>query len=170
MGSEPFLKAPVYHGNSGSINDVFLAYMTRIFGKFVLIIALLGQFILTPAMAMPSALMSMMKGDHMAMAQNMSQVMSQEMTQVTQAVKAGMQMSHQGQVCKMSGDNSLVDCEALCAAMGPGDCMTHCASTLGNLSASVPSLAFQPVSGLIVTTGWSLQTADLTPLSPPPIG
>ncbi|QYK12649.1 hypothetical protein K0I63_18300 [Shewanella rhizosphaerae] len=168
----------VYHGNPGSINDIFAPYMTRIFGKFVLIIALLGQFILTPAMAMPSALMSLMHGGHMEMALDQGDMrlahnMNPEMAPSTQAsakYETGMQMSHQGEPCKMSGDNSLVDCEALCAAMGPGDCMTHCASTLGNLSAAVPSLTIQPLSGPIVISGWSLQTADLTPLSPPPIG
>ncbi|WP_144201602.1 hypothetical protein [Shewanella sp. KCT] len=163
--------------------------MAAILGKFVLIIALLGQFILTPAMAMPSALMSLMHGGLMEMAldqgdmrdMRLAQKMNPEMAPSTHAVtqaltqasakhETGMQMSHQGKPCKMSGDGSLVDCEALCAAMGPGDCMTHCASTLGNLSAAVPSLTIQPLSGPIVISGWSLQTADLTPLSPPPIG
>ncbi|MCG9713855.1 hypothetical protein L1D29_13615 [Shewanella insulae] len=145
--------------------------MTRILGKFVLIIALLGQFILTPAMAMPSALMSLMHGGQMEMALDKHMDMSLDVAQASHgAVSGQMPMSHQGEPCKMSTGSELVDCEALCAAMGPGDCMTHCASILGNLSAAVPSLTIHPLSGPIVISAWSLQTADLTPLSPPPIG
>lgn len=139
--------------------------MTRILGKLFLIMALLVQFILTPAMAMPSALMSLMHGDNMEMTQEMRSSMP-----LTSKLDASLQMSHQGKPCKMAGGNKLVDCEALCEAMGAGDCLTHCASTLGNLSASVPFLAIQPLSGPIVTAAWSLQSVDLTPLSPPPIG
>ncbi|QYK01685.1 hypothetical protein [Shewanella psychrotolerans] len=138
--------------------------MTRILGKLVLIIALLGQFILTPAMAMPSALVATMHSGHMSGHMQMTQT---EMPSQNELVSV---MSHQGEPCQMSGVSQLVDCEAMCAAIGPGDCVSHCASILGALDASVPSLAVQNHSGPIVTSAWSLQTAELTPLSPPPIG
>ncbi|QDF76811.1 MULTISPECIES: hypothetical protein [Shewanella] len=138
--------------------------MTRILGKLVLIIALLGQFILTPAMAMPSALVATMHSGQMSGHMQMTQ------TEMPSQNELGRVMSHQGEPCQMSGVSELVDCEALCAAIGPGDCVSHCASILGALDASVPSLAVPDHSGPIVTSAWSLQTAELTPLSPPPIG
>ncbi|ASJ98223.1 MULTISPECIES: hypothetical protein [Shewanella] len=138
--------------------------MTRILGKLVLIIALLGQFILTPAMAMPSALVATMHSGQMSGHMQMTQ------TEMPSQNELGRVMSHQGEPCQMSGVSQLVDCEALCAAIGPGDCVSHCASILGALDASVPSLAVPDHSGPIVTSAWSLQTAELTPLSPPPIG
>ncbi|MCL1042640.1 hypothetical protein L2712_13420 [Shewanella marisflavi] len=138
--------------------------MTRILGKLVLIIALLGQFILTPAMAMPSALVATMHSGQMSGHMQMTQ------TEMPSQNELGRVMSHQGEPCQMSGVSQLVDCEALCAAIGPGDCVSHCTSILGALDASVPSLAVPDHSGPIVTSAWSLQTAELTPLSPPPIG
>ncbi|MFV7784146.1 hypothetical protein ACNPKB_03985 [Shewanella marisflavi] len=138
--------------------------MTRILGKLVLIIALLGQFILTPAMAMPSALVATMYSGQMSGHMQMTQ------TEMPSQNELGRVMSHQGEPCQMSAVSQLVDCEALCATIGPGDCVSHCASILGALEASVPSLAVPDHSGPIVTSAWSLQTAELTPLSPPPIG
>ncbi|MFV7770089.1 hypothetical protein [Shewanella marisflavi] len=146
--------------------------MTRILGKLVLIIALLGQFILTPAMAMPSALVATMPSALVATMHSgqMSGHMQMTQTEMPSQNELGRVMSHQGEPCQMSGVSQLVDCEALCAAIGPGDCVSHCASILGALDASVPSLAVPDHSGPIVTSAWSLQTAELTPLSPPPIG
>ena len=139
--------------------------------KALLIIALMGQFILTPAMAMPSALLTLLHGQHEMTAMSVGDnSRSGAQSMVDEAMMA---MSHGDEPCMhLTADSkllSMIDCQAVCDALGSGNCMAHCASTLGSLFEPNLLVISIDLGGTIDSASWSLQTADLVQTSPPPI-
>ena len=151
----------------------------------VLIISLVGQFMLTPVMAMPRFLHAF---THAHMAEMNSSDTSMKMSSSTftsQATyssdsntgsKAEMVMKHGEKECDMmvanmmtSDSDILIDCDALCEMMGEGGCVSHCASASGILIQAQFSLAPPESNGKVQTLSWSTQTTDLATFNPPPI-
>ncbi|WP_227993173.1 hypothetical protein [Shewanella sp. YLB-07] len=157
----------------------------------VLIISLVGQFMLTPVMAMPRFLhafthahMSEMDSSNIPMKMSMGQALQSSTieSQVTYfsdsdtGSKAEMVMTHGEKECDMmvasmstSDSDILIDCDALCEMMGAGGCISHCASASGILIQAQFSLSSPESSGKVQTLSWSTQTADLATFNPPPI-
>ncbi|QYJ85911.1 hypothetical protein K0I73_17375 [Shewanella mesophila] len=156
--------------------------MKCILTKVILIIILTGQFILTPAMGMPSALLSLLHSQ-----QNMNELLvkpepvimslatiNYSSRDTTTAVMAkGKMMSHGSSPCTMShGGTKLLaglDCQSLCDIVGNGHCISHGGSTLAALHQLIPLMPLIDQSAAIAGYMWSVQTAELAPLSPPPI-
>lgn len=131
----------------------------------LLIIALVGQALLTPAMAMPSFL-------HAA---------SHQHSELAEPLPDDV-WSPQGGVTELSQTNSKhcdtpnahakvpqIDCDALCEMLSSGNCLTHCASASAMLLHNPMSLA-QPSSHYpLVLYIWYAETAYLAPIHRPPI-
>ncbi|RTR28897.1 hypothetical protein [Shewanella atlantica] len=171
--------------------------MSKQLAHLVLIISLVGQFLLTPAMAMPSLLhafshtqMSLISGsEHSDSELSNSELMSAETIPVvadqtlpndnlhssTNIDTAPEQtMTHGQKDCDMamSGlsnhDGPTIDCDALCEMMGPGDCVSHCASATGILTQPQIDLISQVSSDRVQSGSWSTQTVELSSSNPPP--
>ncbi|AQS35501.1 hypothetical protein Sps_00281 [Shewanella psychrophila] len=157
----------------------------------VLIISLVGQFLLTPVMAMPRFLHAFTHS-HMAEMGSSDASMKMSMGQVQQSStltskftspsdsdtgsKAEMIMKHGEKECDMmvanlttSDSDILIDCDALCEMMGSGGCISHCASASGILIQAQFSLSSPESNGKVQTLSWSAQTSDLATFNPPPI-
>ncbi|BAJ00182.1 hypothetical protein [Shewanella violacea] len=159
----------------------------------VLIITLVGQFLLTPVMAMPRFLhalthahMSEMDSSDTRMKMSMAQAQAQQSSRVTSQVtyssdldtssKVEMAMHHGEKECatlvaNMMANNGdiLIDCDALCEMMAAGGCISHCASPSGILIHPQFSLLIPESNGKVHTLSWSTQTVDLATFNPPPI-
>ncbi len=137
--------------------------------KVLLILILVGQFILAPAMGMPSALLSMLHND----TQQMSMENMTTMDSVVEQSGMNDMMSHKGKPCSMAGHDSGVlsklDCQSLCDIVGGGHCAAHGASL--PVIVELPSLevAKLTLSGTIPSSTWSVKTAEPTSLYQPPI-
>ena len=156
--------------------------MKCIWAKVILIIILTGQFILTPAMGMPSALLSLLHSQ-----QNMVEVLAgseavtisqattdySSMDTTADAMMKDQMMYHGSSPCSMShGDSKLLaelDCQSLCDTVGNGHCLSHGVSTSAVLHQPLLLPPLMDQSAAIINYTWSVQTAELTPLSPPPI-
>ncbi|OEG73803.1 hypothetical protein BEL05_15240 [Shewanella colwelliana] len=141
--------------------------------KAFLIIALMGQFILTPAMAMPNALLTLLHGQHEMTAMSMGDNSRSEALAFSMVDESVMAKSHGDEPCMhLTADSkllSMIDCQAVCDALGSGNCMAHCASTLGSLIEPNLLVISIDLGGAIDSASWSLQTAELVQTSPPPI-
>ncbi|MCE9680615.1 hypothetical protein LZP69_15795 [Shewanella sp. AS1] len=85
--------------------------------KVLFILILTGQFILTPAMGMPIALLSLLHNDS-------------QISMTMPAMDAGMDtMRHEGALCSMThqdvGTLAKLDCQSLCDSVGGGHCVAH---------------------------------------------
>lgn len=148
--------------------------MSKQLAHLVLIISLVGQFLLTPAMAMPSLLhafshtqmSSMLHSDEPPVA-----IPSDNLTTPHDIEKA---MTHGQQDCDMAmsglkvNDSPTIDCDALCEMMGAGDCVSHCASATGILTQPQINLISQVSSDRVQSGSWSTQTVELSSSNPPP--
>ncbi len=144
--------------------------MKTLTAKVLLILILVGQFILTPAMGMPSALLSMLHDGSQQMSE-MASMPEMDMP-ATQSDMASM-MNHKGAPCSMVGHNdgllSKLDCQSLCDIVGGGHCAAYNASV--PVIVELPSLdvvTFAPSETISLST-WSVKTAEPTSLSQPPI-
>ena len=157
----------------------------------VLIISLVGQFMLTPVMAMPRFLhafthahMSEMDNSNTSMKMSMGQAPQSSTfnSQVTYSSDASstqkneMGMKHGEKECDMvianmtaSDGNLLIDCDALCEMMGAGECISHCANASGILIQAPLSPSSPESSDKVHTLSWSTQTAEPATFNPPPI-
>lgn len=159
--------------------------MSKQLAHLVLIISLVGQFLLTPAMAMPSLLHAfshtqMVTMDHHSgeMATLLSTPQqSALLDQMLPQSNTSTDISSSEQSCdmmmsnmQMSDDAGLViDCDALCEMMSAGECASHCASATGILIQAKFALSLPESSAPIQTGSWSKQTTEPAPFTPPPI-
>lgn len=166
--------------------------MTKQLAYLVLIISLVGQLLLTPAMAMPSFLhafahaqMSNMTHDEapLPLLTSIKQSPTLLPSMVNTSLEAAQDsssskvpMAHGEQDCDMmmsnlagSSRDILIDCDALCEMMGAGDCVSHCASATGILIQAQFTLISPVSTAPVQNSPWATQTADLASLNPPPI-
>lgn len=159
--------------------------MSKQLAHLVLIISLVGQFLLTPAMAMPSLLHAFSHTKMMTLDNHSDEMMVQLSTpqqsaavnQVLLLSRSSIDTSSSEQSCdmmmsnmQMSDDSGVViDCDALCEMMSAGDCVSHCASATGILIQAQFSHSLPESSTAIQTSSWSKQTAESTPFTPPPM-
>ncbi len=165
--------------------------MSKQLAHLVLIISLVGQFLLSPAMAMPSLLhafshsqMSLLSNSELSESElSDSELMPTEampvVTNQTQSnnslpADADQAMTHGQQDCDMAmsglsnNDGPTIDCDALCEMMGAGNCASHCTSATGILTQPQISLISPETSGRVQSGSWSTQTVELSSSNPPP--
>ncbi len=142
--------------------------MKTFVAKALLIITLVGQFILTPAMGMPNALLSMLHSGQSEMSMEMT-----AMDSVSTSSDMENMMFHMNSSCSMAGSHSgllsQLDCQSLCDIVGGG----HCAAYNGSIPAIVELPSFEALkllaSETIPLSAWSVKTAEPTSLYQPPI-
>jgi|GEM_PF-6338578 len=157
--------------------------MSKQLAHLVLIISLVGQFLLTPAMAMPSLLhafshaqMALTSDSELMPAETMPIVTDQTQSNdsPTRSHATKNTMTHGQQDCDMAmsglnnNDGPTIDCNALCEMMGAGNCASHCASATGILTQPQISLISPKTSGRVQSGSWSTLTAELSSSNPPP--
>ncbi|WP_299805582.1 hypothetical protein [uncultured Shewanella sp.] len=144
--------------------------MARHLTHWVLLFSLLGQFLLTPAMALPDQLHQL--EDHLPQSIVLSDIeanfVKNELAQndVSATNKASSLFSLIAEI----GDqvnNSI--CEASCQMLASGHCMNHstCAPGLGSMC--VLSLKQNISRGGVDGPSWSVKTVKLHIVTPPPI-
>ncbi len=159
--------------------------MSKQLAHLVLIISLVGQFLLTPAMAMPSLLHAFSHTQMVTMEHHSSEMtvllstpqQSALLDQMPPQSSTSLDISSSEQNCGMMmptmqmSDNAgvVIDCDALYEMMGSGECASHCASATGILIQAKFALALPESSAPIQTGSWSKQTAEPAPFTPPPI-
>ncbi|MBW8185310.1 hypothetical protein [Shewanella nanhaiensis] len=155
--------------------------MSKQLAHLVLIISLVGQFLLTPAMAMPRLLHTYSHTQMNAMEHNSdinteilaTQLQSEfpplQTLTLTNSPDSEQSCSTMVNIKKSSNLDISIDCDALCEMMGVGECISHCSSATGILIQAHISLLSPESSGPIQTGFWSTQTAEPAPFNPPPI-
>lgn len=155
--------------------------MSKQLAHLVLIISLVGQFLLSPAMAMPSLLhafshsqMSLLSDSELMPTVAMPVVTNQTQSNNSLPADADQAMTHGQQDCDMTmsglsnNDGPAIDCDALCEMMGAGNCASHCTSATGILTQPQISLISPETSGRVQSGSWSTQTVELSSSNPPP--
>ncbi|ACA84495.1 hypothetical protein [Shewanella woodyi] len=158
--------------------------MSKQLAHLVLIISLVGQFLLTPAMAMPSLLhayshaqMNDVEHDAAGVSTMIETAVKSQLLPPQSPLLTGQSDTLDSrQNCDaiagiLVNDNSdvSIDCDALCEMMGVGECVSHCANATGILIQANFALQVPESSASIQAGFWSTQTADPAPFNPPPI-
>ncbi|WP_299802813.1 hypothetical protein [uncultured Shewanella sp.] len=132
----------------------------------VFFIALVGQFILSPAMAMPKYLHA---SSHAAQH-------NEPQASHTQTILANSLASSHSADTQMNCDSDMpnlslikIDCDALCDILGAGNCVSHCVSAPGIIEQHQLSLISPNSTASVQTSFWSPQTVELSSSNPPPI-
>ncbi|MCG9731619.1 hypothetical protein L1D44_17635 [Shewanella sp. Isolate13] len=132
-------------------------------------IALIGQFILSPAMAMPKFLhASSHASQHIESQVSQTQSEALDANTLTASFLADSQMNCASKMPNLNLDN--IDCDALCKMLGANDCASSSVSAPGIVEQAQLMLIAQSSMASLQTAFWSLQTAELSSLNPPPIG
>lgn len=140
--------------------------MYKRFAYLALLISLVGQFLLSPAMAMPKFLHASSHAQ-----QNIQQPLSITPAQpvlLSSTVQVNQDSTHCGN-SSPSINTSMVDCDALCEMLGAGDCVSHCISTPAIIEQTQLCLTPLKTGQSLQTVFWSPQTAELSLVNPPPI-
>ncbi|MGS0726885.1 hypothetical protein ACVBKF_11890, partial [Shewanella sp. 0m-11] len=144
-------------------------------------ISLVGQFILSPAMAMPKFLHASSHVYQPHVSENNQPQASLIPTAVLIAESfrlphiADSQISCDSTAPNLDldglGDFSLVeiDCDALCELLGADNCVSHYVSAPGIMEQEQFTTSAQSSTASVQTVFWSLQTAELSPINSPPI-
>lgn len=140
--------------------------MYKRFAYLALLISLVGQFLLSPAMAMPKFLHA---------SSHAQQEVKQQITkQPMAAMRFGAKEHHRQDSANC--DNSLatlntamVDCDTLCEILGAGGCVAHCLYTPAIIEQSQLNLTPPAVGQSLQTVFWAPQTAEQSLINPPPI-
>ena len=140
--------------------------MRKQIAYLVFFIALVGQFILSPAMAMPKYLHA---SSHAA--QHLEPQASQAQTLLASSLASSYSTDTQMNCDSEMASLSLVkvDCDALCEILGAGNCVSHCVSAPGIIEQHQLRLVTSNSTASIQTSFWSLQTVELSSGNPPPI-
>ncbi|MGS0681480.1 hypothetical protein ACVBIL_09990 [Shewanella sp. 125m-7] len=133
-------------------------------------ISLVGQFLLSPAMAMPKFL-------HASSHITQQQLETKSILQSPALALLEAQLSSEHQTgatincdSKMPNVNfAKVDCDALCEMLGASDCVSSSVSAPGIVEQEQLMLTAQSSMASLQTRFWSLQTVDLSSVNPPPI-
>ncbi|WP_394202584.1 hypothetical protein [Shewanella waksmanii] len=140
--------------------------MKRLMMQGLLIIALVGQALFTPAMAMPSYL-------HAASHANLDSEIAQSDIEVWQPTDTLTSHSSTNDSHCNSGASHTnapaIDCDALCEMLNSGDCLAHCASAHGILLQAQVSLLPVAAEKPQIQYVWFIETAYLPPINRPPI-
>jgi len=160
--------------------------MSKQLAHLVLIISLVGQFLLSPAMAMPNLLHafshaqmspfsdSKLSDSELMPAEAMPVVINKTQSNSSLPEDANQAMTHGQQDCDMamsglsSNDGPTIDCGALCEMLGAGNCASHCTSATGILTQPQISLMSPETSVRVQSGSWSPQTVELSSSNPPP--
>lgn len=139
--------------------------MSKQLAYLAFLVALVSQFILSPAMAMPKFLQTIAHG---------SVVTTLETTPFKQQLITHTALSHLTQetddcTTKAPSHLSQADCDPLCEMITTGDCAYHCVSAPGIIDQSQLILVSQNSIASLQTASWSLQTVELSTKNPPPI-
>lgn len=148
--------------------------MVKQLAHIALFIALIGQFILTPAMAMPRYLhASSHISQHQGMAQHHKQTSHSLESNHAHHHSAKLQTSDSMAVNCASDMPNLnlgkVDCDALCEILGAGNCVSHCISAPAIIDQQQIAVTQPASTASMPTAFWSLQTVELSSVNPPPI-
>ncbi|GIU29723.1 hypothetical protein L2719_08435 [Shewanella schlegeliana] len=136
-------------------------------------IALIGQFILSPAMAMPKFLHASSHASqhiksHASLEQSKALAANTSSAQhATDSLLADSQMNCTSKMPNLNLAN--IDCDALCEMLGASDCISSCVSAPGIVEQEQLMLIAQSSMASLQTAFWSLQTAELSSINPPPI-
>ena len=132
----------------------------------VFFIALVGQFILSPAMAMPKYLhASSHAAQHIEPQASHSQILLTD--SLAPSLSADTQMNCDSEMPDLSVVK--IDCDALCDILGAGNCVSHCVSAPGIIEQHQLSPLSPNSTASVQTSFWSLQTVELSSGNPPPI-
>ncbi|WP_299798025.1 hypothetical protein [uncultured Shewanella sp.] len=148
--------------------------MSKQLAHLVLIISLVGQFLLTPAMAMPSLLHDYTHAQMSTMLHSGMSPVAVSSDSLTTPHDTDMAMTHGQRDCDMAmsghklNGGPTIDCDALCKMMGAGSCVSHCASATGILTQPQVSVISQESSGKVQADFWSPRTSELSSSNPPP--
>ncbi|MCL1056569.1 hypothetical protein L2729_01005 [Shewanella gelidimarina] len=141
--------------------------MCKRIAYLALLISLVGQFLLSPAMAMPKFLHA---SSHAS--QHVQQI---ELTQlpINPVLISSIAVTHQDTTScgstMLSINTSMLDCDALCEILGMGDCVSHCVSIPAIIEQDQLNLSSQQAGQSLQTVFWSPQTAEQSSANPPPI-
>ncbi len=130
----------------------------------VFFIALIGQFILSPAMAMPKYLHASSHAAHHIEPQASQVLLANSLTS---ALSSELQMHCDSDISSLSVVK--IDCDALCEIVGAGNCISHCVSAAGIIEQHQLSLTSPNSTASVQSIFWSLQTVELSSSNPPPI-
>ncbi|QDO82270.1 hypothetical protein FM037_02220 [Shewanella psychropiezotolerans] len=128
----------------------------------LLFIALVGQNLLSPAMAMPDFLHSMSHKSAL-----LQEAGSQQKDEVRQTVATSTLEAKTSTSPDLP--QSVVQCDLACIILASGHCVTHCASMTGIFIQSSLDLIASTSSERIPNRLWSIQTADAAQVYRPPI-
>ncbi|GIU40163.1 hypothetical protein TUM4438_00710 [Shewanella sairae] len=135
--------------------------MSKQLAYLAFLVALVSQFILSPAMAMPKYLSA---SSHPLIQQDTVTPLPQQLTSINQSD------NHQDCVPQAVQLSQLkIDCDAVCEQLAAGNCVSHCASAPGIVDHSQLAISIQSSSNSIQANFWSLQTVELSSKNPPPI-
>jgi hypothetical protein len=141
--------------------------MCKRIAYLALLISLVGQFLLSPAMAMPKFLHA---SSHPS--QHVQQIERASLP-LDQVLISSMGVSNQETTSCGSRIPSInistVDCDALCEILGAGDCLSHCISSPAIIEQGQLNLDPQQAGQSLQTAFWSPQTAEKSSVNPPPI-
>ena len=140
--------------------------MYKRFAYLALLISLVGQFLLAPAMAMPKFLHA---SAHVQ--QEVEQQLTHQSVQpmpFSSTVRVEQDSTHCGN-SSPSINTSIIDCDALCEILGTGDCVSHCISTPAIIEQIQLDFASAALGQSLQTVFWSPQTAEQSLINPPPI-
>ncbi|ABV89294.1 hypothetical protein [Shewanella pealeana] len=140
--------------------------MRKQIAYLVFFIALVGQFILSPAMAMPKYLHASSHAE-----QHIEPQASHLQTLLTDSFASSLGADEQMNCDSEMPNLSLVkiDCDALCDILGAGNCVSHCVSAPGIIEQHQLSLNYLNSTASVQTSFWSPQTVELSSANPPPI-
>ncbi|MEZ9198340.1 hypothetical protein [Shewanella sp. 10N.286.54.B9] len=140
--------------------------MYKRFAYLALLISLVGQFLLAPAMAMPKFLHASSHAQH--------HVQQQPINQSVDSIPfhSSEYADQDSSSCASSTVNinaSVVDCDALCEILGAGDCVSQCVSTPAIIEQMQINITSPAVAQSVQSIFWSPQTAEHSLVNPPPI-
>ncbi len=126
--------------------------------ELVLLIALVGQNLLSPAMAAPEFLHVV---EHQQSAQTLSNVSLFEQSQVSsnELAKAALALQQL----------ALSECDLPCTILASGHCVSHCLALTGIFIHPAPNLIQPASSEKIHSQSWSVQAVDISQVYRPPI-
>ena len=140
--------------------------MYKRFAYLALLISLVGQFLLSPAMAMPKFLHASSHAQHDIQQQLTTAVDELHSLELTQ------QANQHTDNCSNSGvsiNTNMLNCDTLCELLAAGDCVSHCVSAPAIIEQLQLNLTPPAVVQSLQTGFWSPQTAEQSIVNPPPI-
>ncbi|QQX79665.1 hypothetical protein JK628_19450 [Shewanella sp. KX20019] len=138
-----------------------------------LVISLLGQFLLTPAMALPDLLHTASKNQTAASELYLQRTSSASaQAKLINFFSVDSEITESQQQLAQLGDlesDYVLDCETFCQELASGHCTTHGGCTSGLYHLVSLALQFNLESERVADPLWSVKTVTLHIVNPPPI-